>query len=201
MDRTTRLAHGAPARQQVPDHDRTSACQPVAGVDPQPTDPHALRLRWSAAGVYLFGASAGVFPLVEAAAFTQYMDAVRRDAGDPADPVEQMLLEQVALAHHAVGQLFMKASAAETVGAAGVYLAAATRLTAEVRKTAVALKEYRSPAARVPAVPNGVGVSEPGSRAAAGHVSPGPRLLDRPPDTELGGDAPEGDDDRAHRVA
>jgi hypothetical protein len=204
---TTKTDAGRPGRQNtngegVPGQEGASAGQSVAGVAPPacplpPVDVHALSLRWSAAGCYLYGASAGVFPQVETVAFTKYMDGLRWAAGDATDPVEQMLIEQVALAHHAVGRLHIKASAAEGAVAAGVYLAAAARLTAEFRKTALALKDYRAPATAVPRA------AAPGGREAdAARGGPtGPRLLDELPDTELGGDAPEGGGDRAHRVA
>ena len=157
----------------------------------------------TAAAMYLCGSSAGTFPKVETAAYSRYVQKLREDAGDPDDPVEQMLVEQLALAHHAVGRLHLKAATAETVEAAGVFLAAAARLMAEHRKTTLALKTYREPAA-VPQVmvvqKNGAG-GEQKIAVVTGADLPGPRRLDRHPDTELVGEAGESSHDRAHRVA
>lgn len=94
-----------------------------AAPTPRPTDLQALHLRETAAGCYLYAASAGVFPQFETAAFTAYVEALRRDAGDagdPGDPIEGMLIEQLAMAHHAVGRLHWKAATAGTLEAAAV---------------------------------------------------------------------------------
>ena len=114
---------------------------------PRPSDLQARQLRETASSCYLYGASAGVFPAVEAAAYTAYLEQLLKDAGDPGDPIERMLVEQLAQAHHAVGRLYFKASNSETVDAAGVYLVAAARLMNEFRKSTLALKSYRTPAA------------------------------------------------------
>src|SRR4051794_39793336 len=113
---------------------------------PRPSDLQARQLRETATSCYLYGASAGVFPAVEAAAYTAYLEQLLRDAGDPSDPIERMLVEQLVQAHHAVGRLYFRASNSETVDAAGVYLAAAARLMNEFRKTSLALRIYRTPA-------------------------------------------------------
>ncbi len=39
----------------------------------------------------------------------RYLTQLRRDAGDPADPVERMMIEQIALVHHKVGELYFRA--------------------------------------------------------------------------------------------
>ena len=39
----------------------------------------------------------------------RYLTQLRRDAGDPADPIERMMIEQIALAHHKVGELYFRA--------------------------------------------------------------------------------------------
>lgn len=83
--------------------------------------------------------------LVESAGFAAYRDQILRDAGNPADPLERMLLEQAALAHLHIGLLHAKAAAAETADSAKVYLGAACRMQSEFRRLALALNELRSP--------------------------------------------------------
>jgi hypothetical protein len=168
-----------------------------------PVDLQALHLRETATAMYLYGSSAGTFPKVETAAFSRYVQKLREDAGDPADPVEQMLVEQLALAHHAVGRLHLKAATAETLNEAAIFLGAAARLTAEFRKTALALKSYREPAA-APHVAviqqNGAGGEQKIAMINGADV-PGPRRLECLADTELEGKAGEPGHDRAQRVA
>jgi len=151
----------------------------VGGQSPartlNPTDLQALHLRETAAGCYLYAASAGVFPQFETAAFTAYVEALRRDAGDPGDPIEGMLIEQLAMAHHAVGRLHWKAATAGTLEAAAVYLGAACRLTGEFRKSALALKGYRAPATpMVPLVKQEAGGLRPLAHDPGGELGNGP---------------------------
>ena len=81
----------------------------------------------------------------EPAAYQSFRDKFVRDAGDPTDPVEQMLLEQLMLAHHHIGRLHQKAAEARTPEAAKVFYGALTRLQGEFRRLALALRLYRSP--------------------------------------------------------
>jgi hypothetical protein len=81
-----------------------------------------------------------------------YLGDLMRESGSPADPVEQMLLEQLVLAYHTVGQLHLRAGASQTAEAVEAYATAAARVMAEFRRTALALKAYReSPPRREPA--------------------------------------------------
>jgi hypothetical protein len=67
-------------------------------------------------------------------------------AGEPRDPLERLLVEQLVLLHHAAGRLVVKAASANTPEASSLLHAAAARLFAEYRKGLLALKDYRSPA-------------------------------------------------------
>ena len=78
-------------------------------------------------------------------AFKAYHDNVLEAAGQPTDPIEIMLVEQLLLAYHRIGDLHTQAASAKTVDAAAVYNAAAARLMGEFRKTSLALREYRTP--------------------------------------------------------
>lgn len=85
---------------------------------------------------------------IGSAAFKVYQDDLLREAGSPTDPVERMLLEQLTLAHHRVAQLHAQAEQVTSIEAAKVYMTAATRLTGEVRRLALALKQYREPSGK-----------------------------------------------------
>jgi hypothetical protein len=87
---------------------------------------------------------------IDICGFQYYRDEVFRMAGNPNDPIERMLIDQTAFAHHTIAGLYIKASKAATVEQAGVYYAAAARLLSELRRLALALREYRAPIIRQP---------------------------------------------------
>jgi hypothetical protein len=78
-------------------------------------------------------------------AFKAYRDNVLEAAGQPTDPIEVMLVEQLLLAHHRISDMHTQAVTAKTVEAAALHNAAAARLMAEFRRTSLALREYRTP--------------------------------------------------------
>lgn len=82
--------------------------------------------------------------LVSANGYRCLLNNVRRDAGNPTDPVEIMMLEQLTVCHFRAAVLHGDAQEAKGVELVSMYNAAAARLTAEFRKTALALKQYRS---------------------------------------------------------
>ena len=77
-----------------------------------------------------------------------YRDQLLQDMGDPTDALERMLIEQAALAHVMTMQLHASTAMAKTPEGAGVYAAAAARLMAELRRTILAVREYRTPLTR-----------------------------------------------------
>jgi hypothetical protein len=85
----------------------------------------------------------GMDRYVEATGYRRYLDDLLKDAGSPADPIVIMLIEQLAVCHLRAAQLQSQAGQAEGLEAIELYNAAAARLTAEFRKTALALKQYR----------------------------------------------------------
>ena len=85
----------------------------------------------------------GLDQYVEIHGYRHYLDGVIRDAGNPTDPVEIMLIEQMAVCHLRAAQLQGRAGEAHSLDAGAIYNTAAARLTAEFRKLALALKEYR----------------------------------------------------------
>lgn len=79
-------------------------------------------------------------------AFNAYHDNMLEAAGQPTDPIEAMLIEQLLWAHHRLGHLHLQATSAQAPEAAALYNAAAARLMGEFRKMTLALREYRTPA-------------------------------------------------------
>jgi hypothetical protein len=73
-----------------------------------------------------------------------YRNKLLADCGSPTDPIEVMLIEQLALAHLNMGLLHCKASNAGSVECATAYSGAASRLMGEFRRSAIALQAYRA---------------------------------------------------------
>lgn len=82
---------------------------------------------------------------VGAAGFKVYRDRLLEEAGNPTDPIERMMIEQLALAHHRIAQLHVQVEEAKSIEAAKAYAAAAARLTGEFRRLALAIRQYRQP--------------------------------------------------------
>jgi hypothetical protein len=76
--------------------------------------------------------------------FHDWLAVFLRDAGDPSDPVLRMLLQQIAFAHFRVALLHARAQDATQTDAADVYMAAASKLTAEFRRLVLTLADYRN---------------------------------------------------------
>ena len=111
---------------------------------PIPPEQQAAILRDGSAAAYLYGVTAAVLGRgVSVPGCQLYLGDIMHETGSAADPVEQMLLEQLSLAHHAIGHLHVRAGTSQTAEAAEAYAGAAARLLAEFRRTALALKAYR----------------------------------------------------------
>jgi hypothetical protein len=74
-----------------------------------------------------------------------YLQQMMIEAGSPQDPIERMMIEQLALVHHNIGRLYVKAASAETMLQEKILLAAVARLVGEFRRGILALKKYREP--------------------------------------------------------
>lgn len=92
----------------------------------------------------LMAAALGLDKLFASPAYKLFLEQLIRDAGKPTDPVEVMILEQLALAHFRLGQLHGSAGRAGKAEVAKIYNAAAARLLGEFRRTALALRTYRT---------------------------------------------------------
>jgi hypothetical protein len=117
--------------------------RPAVIGTPGVSEQHAAHLRDSAASMFMFASMGTVLAGLDVAGYRLYCDQIIADSGDPEDPILIMLLEQLALAHLNIGQLFGKVSSASSVECAGAYLAASTRLMAEFRRSAMAIPAYR----------------------------------------------------------
>lgn len=79
-------------------------------------------------------------------AYRVYVAGVMRDLGDPQDPIERMLIEQLCLAHFRVAQLHAGAGQANGLEATKLLNTVAARMLGEMRRTALSLKAYRTSA-------------------------------------------------------
>jgi hypothetical protein len=92
----------------------------------------------------LYGASGAFFAgAIDVPTFKIYLDRFLKDAGASTDPLERQLLEQLVLAHHAIGRLHFRAGTCKDASAVTAYLAAVARLMAESRRTTIAVQAYR----------------------------------------------------------
>ncbi len=87
--------------------------------------------------------SSSIAPSVGTDLFKVYRAKLLEEAGNPTDPIEVMLIEQLALSHFHIGRLHLKSCMAEHGPLVVAYADAATRLTAEFRRSALALEDYR----------------------------------------------------------
>ena len=72
-----------------------------------------------------------------------------------------MLLQQLVLAHHAVGKLHFRAGSTKSPDESCACVAAVARLMAEFRKTALSLEAYRAPTAKRKAARRKAGKQKP----------------------------------------
>jgi hypothetical protein len=98
----------------------------------------------------------------------QFLLQFQADAGASDDAVERVLTDLVGFGYLRVAQLHARATQARQRDFAKLYLDAATRLTAETCKTALALKAYRAgpaPRRRPPAEATHAGPAADGPKA------------------------------------
>jgi hypothetical protein len=109
----------------------------------------AVRLRETVVPLFLSANCCRALPQIDIAAYQRYRDRLLADCGNPKDPIEVMLIEQLVLAHLNTGLLHCRSSHSNSIETAAVYLSAAARLTGEFRRTALALQAYRAASARL----------------------------------------------------
>jgi hypothetical protein len=150
----------------------------------------AARLRDVAPAAYLYGAAAPVCGEArDVEAWKLYVDDFLKGLGvsGAAGPVARMMAEQLAMAHHAVGRLHVRAAARTSPAEVAAYHAAVGRLMTEFRRTAAALKAYGTGAARPAAAaprakartPSGVRPARRAKKARRSKVGSNNRLRGR----------------------
>jgi hypothetical protein len=104
----------------------------------------AGHLRETIAPLFMNASLGRALQQTDTAAFRLYRNKLLTDCGGPTDPIEVMLIEQLALAHLNMGLLHCKASNSGSVECATAYSGAASRLMGEFRRSAIALQAYRA---------------------------------------------------------
>jgi hypothetical protein len=77
--------------------------------------------------------------------FKVFCDQYLAASGNPTDPAEVMLCQQLLWSHHRIGQLLVASAAATSPELVEAYGTAAVKLMAEHRRSTMALREYRAP--------------------------------------------------------
>jgi hypothetical protein len=88
---------------------------------------------------------ASAFPALaqfSAAGFKVHLERTLADLGNPTDPVQRMMIEQLVLAHFRIAQLHVDAGYVKGAEGMKLYTAATARLLGEFRRTALALRAY-----------------------------------------------------------
>jgi hypothetical protein len=76
-----------------------------------------------------------------------FLNSYLRDAGEPTDPVEKILLEQLMMAHLRLSKLHVRADGVTDPEAVKILNGATSRLLSEIRRMALAIRQYRAPQA------------------------------------------------------
>ena len=130
-----------------PNKESKPASKPAAGLDAA-QHAAAQRAAHQADGLrtcVIPAMMASAFPALakfSAAAFKVHLEQTLADLGNPTDPVERMLIEQLVLAHFRVAQLHVDAGYCKGAEGMKLYTAATARLLGEFRRTALALRAY-----------------------------------------------------------
>jgi hypothetical protein len=102
-------------------------------------------LRDGLCSVHLYTAVASsIAPNISPELFQPYRDKFLEDAGNPTDPLEITLLENIALANLHVGRMYLKSCVATDAQAIVAFSDAAIRLASELRRTCIAVEDYRA---------------------------------------------------------
>lgn len=145
----------SPAGRRPPQHSgptAPAAQEPPAGLD---ETRHAAAQRAAHGGEVLregvfsalMATSLALDKFFDTSAYRVYLAGVMRDLGDPKDPIERMLIEQLCLAHFRVAQLHGAAGQANGLEGTKLLNTVAARMLGEMRRTALSLKAYRTTAA------------------------------------------------------
>ena len=116
---------------------------PVA--EPMSAREIAQRLMRCSGAVYAGSVVATTMPgLNDTEVWMHYLDQVAFDANAVSDPITRMLMDQITIQFHRLGALHSSSANAKTPEAVVAYNSAATRLTAEMRKCMVTLRDLQT---------------------------------------------------------
>jgi hypothetical protein len=137
------------ATDMPPARPRASGPSPTGTNVPEPSptavsEHFAAHLSETSASAFMYFCMAGVFRQADAMAFKLFRDRLMIECGSPADPIEVMLIEQLALAHLNTGRLHFRSATADSLEAARTYGMLAIALAGEMRRTALAIKSFRT---------------------------------------------------------
>jgi len=128
----------------------TTDSKPKPDSEPE-IDPSAVilaraeNIRAMSGGAFLYASIATVLGAeYNPQAFVVFRNKLLERCGDPTDPIEIMLVEQLALAHFSIGRLQIKASVIDNTKLAIAFGDSATRLLGEFRRCTLALEDFRA---------------------------------------------------------
>ena len=104
----------------------------------------ACHFRYTMPAAYLFAIHATVVgkkASIEGA--KEYLQQLMADLGNPTDPLEQMVIQQIAIAHHSLGRLHTGRATATTAAQIKQLDTATTQQSAEFRGLVQVLVDYR----------------------------------------------------------
>ncbi len=128
----------------MPDDTQTKSNTSNEQMDPFQAQAEAIKQTSTAAALATcLGKTYG--KVIGSNGFKTYVESTLEAAGTIKDPIERMLTEQLIVAHHRITELHAESACADTPKIKELYNAAALRLLNEFRKTALALREYRTP--------------------------------------------------------
>ena len=133
----------------------------------QAVEHYANHIANTVGSAFMYMTTSGVFREVDCQAFKRYRDNLIARCGSPGDPIEVMLIEQLALAHLNIGRLHFRSATADGLEGARVYGALAIGLTGELRRTALALQDYREKSRAIEAGPSQAATSPADGPGAA----------------------------------
>jgi hypothetical protein len=138
--------------------------------DGMPSELLALKLRETTGALFLWGSMLGTMRQADAQAFKILRDDLLAAAGRPNDPLEVMMIEQVALAHFNIGRLQLASATARSLEAVKTFGYLAIGLSGEFRKSVLTLADYRLKS-RLLAAP---GAGTPSNDGGAVSTAPSP---------------------------
>ena len=128
-----------------PATDGTAATSTDTGAAVPPPVYQAENLREMAGAGWLYWIiSATLSEQLDPDAFKVYRDVLLKEAGNPTDPIEIMLIEQLALSHFSIGRLHVRSCSTDIPKMALAFEDAATRLLGEFRRCTLALEDLRA---------------------------------------------------------